>query len=87
LFVSFQKEFTYTFGGCSTIKGLEGNYLSRAGDQIADRINVIYVDMPLGLSTNLDSVTRYVLELRHAALQTLREEDVLLVVGQVYHVL
>lgn len=29
-----EQEFTYTFGGCSTLRGLEGNYLSR-GDLVA----------------------------------------------------
>ena len=28
---AFEQEFTYTFGGCTTVRGLEGNYLSRLG--------------------------------------------------------
>ncbi len=35
------QEFTYTFGGCTIIRGLDGSYLSRAGTQIQDRINLI----------------------------------------------
>jgi hypothetical protein len=29
-----EQEFTYTFGGCTIISGLDGSYLSQAGLQI-----------------------------------------------------
>ena len=57
---SFEEELTYSFGGCSILRGLEGSYLSEAGDRITDRINVIYSDAPLALSMNADKVARYV---------------------------
>jgi hypothetical protein len=37
---TFANEFTYTFGGCSIIRGLDGSYLSNAGIIIQDRINI-----------------------------------------------
>ena len=42
LLLSFEEEFTYAFGGCTTVRGLEGNYLSHAGAKTPDRINLIY---------------------------------------------
>ena len=33
------QEFTYTFGGSTIIRGLDGNYLSRLGLQVQDRIH------------------------------------------------
>ncbi len=72
---SFEEEFTYAFGGCSIVRGLEGSYLSDSGDRIPDRINLIFSDVPLALSTNFDSVARYVGELKHAAMEALSEEN------------
>ena len=43
---SLQEEFTYTFGGCTILRGLDGSYLSQLGNQIPDRINLIYTDAP-----------------------------------------
>ena len=31
-----QREFTFAFGGCSLVRGLEGSYLSRLGDEMHD---------------------------------------------------
>ena len=82
---SFEEEFTYAFGGCSILRGLEGSYLSASGERIADRISVLYSDAPLALSTNFDSLAVYVGELRRAAMEALSEESVLISVEQVYH--
>ena len=67
------------------MRGLEGSYLSDSGDRIPDRINLIYSDVPLALSTNFGSVARYVGELKRAAMEALSEEAVLISVEQVYH--
>ncbi len=85
LLLSFEEEFTYAFGGCTVVRGLDGNYLSRAGVITPDRINLIYTDLPLALSTNFESVARYVDELKEAAIEALSEETVLVAVTQVYH--
>jgi len=82
---SFEEEFTYAFGGASIVRGLEGSYLSESGERIPDRINVLYADAPLALSTNFDSLAAYVGELRRAAMEALSEESVLISVEQVYH--
>jgi hypothetical protein len=67
------------------VRGLDGNYLSQAGAKTPDRINLIYTDLPLALSTNLESVARYADELKQAAVEALAEEAVLVAVTQVYH--
>jgi hypothetical protein len=85
LLLSFEEEFTYAFGGCTVVRGLEGNYLSHAGVKTPDRINLIYTDLPLALCTNFESVARYADELKRAAVEVLSEEAVLVAVTQVYH--
>jgi hypothetical protein len=82
---SFEEEFTYAFGGCTVVTGLEGSYLSKTGAKIPDRINLIYADLPLALSTNFDHIARYAGELREVSLEALAEESVLIAVTQVYH--
>ncbi len=82
---SFEEEFTYAFGGCSIVKGLQGSYLSVAGALIPDRINLLYSDAPLALSTNFDQVAAYIGELKSAAMEALSEEAVLICVEQIYH--
>lgn len=85
LLLSFEEEFTYAFGGCTVLRGLDGNYLSRAGAKTPDRINLIYTDLPVALSTNFESVARYADELKQVAIDALAEEVVLVAVTQVYH--
>ena len=82
---SFEEEFTYAFGGASIIRGLEGSYLSESGERIPDRINLLYADVPLALSTNSESVAAYAGELKRVAMEALSEEAVLISVEQVYH--
>jgi hypothetical protein len=85
LLVSFEEEFTYAFGGCAILRGLDGNYLSSAGAVTQDRINVIFTDLPLAFSTNYQSVARYTDELKQVAVEALAEETVLVAVIQIYH--
>ena len=82
---SLQEEFTYAFGGSSLLSGLEGSYLSERGDRVPDRVNLIYSDAPLALSTNSGTVATYVRKLKQAATDALSEEVVLVSVQQVYH--
>ena len=86
LLTALDQEFTYTFGGCTINRGLDGSYLSRAGVKTPDRINLIYTDLPLALTTNSESVARYATELKQIAFEALAEEAILVVVKQVYHV-
>jgi hypothetical protein len=85
LLAELEQEFTYTFGGCTTLRGLEGNYLSRGGAVIRDRVNLVYTDTPFSVERTLDLVARYADELRQAAFDALDEEAVLVAVYPVYH--
>jgi hypothetical protein len=81
---ALEQEFTYTFGGCTTIRGLEGLYLSRLEVQLRDRINLVYTCTKFALEEHFTSVSRYADELREAALDALDEEAILVVVSKVY---
>lgn len=81
----FAEEFTSAFGSCTIVRGLDGNYLSRFGQIISDRINLIYTDTPFDFQENFSSISNYTDELRKAAFEALEEEAVLVVVWQVYH--
>ena len=74
LLLSFEEEFTYAFGGCTIVRGLDGSYLSKVGTKTPDRINLIYTDLPLALSTNFKITARYANELKQAAFEALAEE-------------
>ena len=79
------QEFTYTFGGCTIIRGLDGSYLSQAGLPIQDRINLIYTDTPYTFAENFEIVSTYADKLRTATFAALAEEAILVAVSQVYH--
>ena len=82
---ALEQEFTYAFGGCTTLRGLDGNYLSRRGLRLRDRINLMYTDMPFAFDQDLPRVERYADQLRNAALEALEEEAILVAVFPVYH--
>ena len=82
---ALDREFAYTFGGASIVRGIEGSYLSQAGSQMRDRINLIYTDAPFAFRENLPSLSRYADQLREAAFAALQEEAVLVVVIPLYH--
>lgn len=79
------QEFTYAFGGCTIIYGLDGSYLSEAGLQIQDRINLIYTDTPYPFEENFAILSTYADKLKNASLAALEEEAILVTVGKVYH--
>lgn len=79
------QEFTYTFGGCTIIRGLDGSYLSQAGLQIQDRINLIYTDTPYAFEENFEIVSAYADKLKAAVDAALEEEAVLIAVAEIYH--
>jgi len=85
LLSALTQEFTYTFGGCTIVRGLDGSYLSQAGLQIQDRINLIYTDTPYSFEENIKVISTYADKLKAAAFVALEEETVLIVVSIVYH--
>lgn len=79
------QEFTYTFGGCTIIRGLDGSYLSQAGSQIQDRINLIYTDTPYAFEENFEIISTYADKLKAAVNTALEEEAVLVTSLKIYH--
>ena len=84
LLQAFEREFAFTLGGCTTIRSLEGSYLSRLGAIVRDRVNVIYADAPFPVEENFGTLSRYTEELKAAAFEALEEEAVLVTVSEVY---
>ncbi len=85
LLEALDRELTYTFGGSTIIRGLDGSYLSRAGRIIRDRINLIYTDTPFTFSDHLEQLSRYTDELRSAAAEALDEEAILVAAYGIHH--
>jgi hypothetical protein len=85
LLAALDREFTYTFGGCTIIRGLDGSYLSQAGQMLQDRITLIYTDTPYAFRENIRIISKYCNRLREAANFGLEEEAILVVVFAIYH--
>ena len=82
---SFVQEFTYTFGGCSVIRSVDGSYQSFQGLQVRDRIAVVYTDIDIQFEDNFERLSRYADRIRKAAGEALEEETVLVAAFQVFH--
>jgi hypothetical protein len=82
---TLEQEFTYSFGGATIARGLEGSYLSRLGQFLQDRINLIYTDTPFAFDEQFARLSVYADKLRAAAFAALAEEAVLVAVIKVYH--
>jgi hypothetical protein len=80
LLAALSREFTYAFGGCTIIAGLDGSYLSTAGLQIQDRINLIYADTPYSFTTNFEIISNYADKLKAAIFAALEEDAILVAV-------
>lgn len=85
LLEALEQEFTHAFGGVTVMRGLRGSYLSRFGLTMQDRVDLIYSDIPLSLSTDVELISRYGDYIREAASAALEEEAVLVAVQTVYH--
>ena len=82
---ALQQELTYTFGGCSVLRGIDGSYLSLDGRPMSDRISMLYSDAPFEFEEQFLTISRYVDKVREAVFEALEEEAVLVVVMKVYH--
>jgi hypothetical protein len=86
LLFALEREFCYTFGGVTTVRGIDGRYLSLAGAPVYDRVTLIYSDIPFSLNRQKSIIARYADELRGAAFSALDEEAVLVAIIPLYHV-
>lgn len=85
LLTALTREFTYTFGGCTIIGGLDGSYLSPAGLHIQDRINLIYTDAQHSFEANFEIISAYADKLKSAAFAALEEDAILVAVMKTFH--
>lgn len=85
LLAELEREFTYTFGGCTIVRGLYGSYLSDAGFPMIDRVNLIYTDAEIRFEPNLAALAQFTDKLQRAAFDALAEEAVLVAAFKIYH--
>ena len=85
LLLALENEFTYNFGGCTIVRGLDGSYLSKSGVKVHDRITIIYTDSPYSFQEHLDILSSYTDKIRASAYEALREEAILVVASEVFH--
>ena len=79
------EEFTNTFGGCTVIRGLDGHYLSKFGQIIPDRVNLVYTDTSFDFQEHAEEIGMYTNKIRDNAFKALNEVAVLVVFWPVYH--
>jgi hypothetical protein len=82
---AIEKEFLYTFGGCTVINEIKGMYLRSGSTPEVDKITLVYADMPIGLDDRMEEITGYADAVREAIEEALPEQSVLLAVSEVYH--
>ena len=85
LLSALEIEFTYTFGGCSLLRGLSGNYQSQLGLPIEDRVNLLYTDAPFTFDDGFARLSAYTDALRQTAFEALDEEAILVAAYKVFH--
>jgi hypothetical protein len=82
---ALEQEFTYTFGGCTLVRGLSGSYQSQLGLPVQDRVNLLYTDTPFTFDEGMSRLSYYTDALRQTAFEALEEEAILVVALKVYH--
>lgn len=85
LLKALRREFCHTFGGATVLRRLDGDYLSKAGRQLRDRINLLYTDLPLALSEKRDLLSQYADYVKNAVADALEEEAILIAVAPIFH--
>lgn len=87
LLATFQEEFTTTFGGCTVISHVEGQYQSEENQQtITDPIQILFVDTNLQPALHQQDVQRHLHQIYETAYEALEEEAILISVYAVSHV-
>jgi len=85
LLAALTREFTYTFGGCTIIRDLDGSYLSSAGVAVRDHINLIYTDTPYSFRENFGIISAYADKLKASVFEALEEDAILVAVMKTHH--
>lgn len=80
-----EREFLYTFGGCTVISGLTGSYMNAAGARETEFIDLIYADTPFNPDDDLAALSQYADQIKNVVLRVTGEESVLIVVQSAFH--
>ena len=82
------EEFTRVYGGCTVNENAGGYYLSRAGEVVDDRVNVVYSDFSLDWNNRTEraKAVDYCVKLKQFLLTNLLEEKILISAYPVSHV-
>jgi len=64
---------------------LHGSYVSDAGFQLYDRVNLIYTDASIRFDPNVAALARFTDKLQQAAFDALEEEAILVITFKVFH--
>jgi len=80
-----RREFTYTFGGSTLIRGLSGTYLARSGLIIEDRVHLLYTDIALDCEADAALIGEYASALQRVAYHALDEEAILIATYRICH--
>ncbi|MDH5644002.1 MAG: hypothetical protein OEY63_07345 [Gemmatimonadota bacterium] len=88
LLTALEREFVYTFGGCTITPHFEGRYWSDTRQTtIHDPVRLIFTDTDLTPARDMHALTTYLDELYATIAEALEEEDLLIAVHTVSHVL
>jgi hypothetical protein len=82
---AIEREFLFSFGGCTVIHGIRGLYLRSGRTPETDKISLVYADMPFDFVRNRKAISDYADAVREACTEALPEQSVLVVVDEVYH--
>ena len=85
LLLALENEFTYNFGGCTVVRGLDGSYLSKSAVKISDRVTIIYTDSSYSFQDHIETLSSYSDKIRAFAFDALGEETILVVAFEVFH--
>jgi hypothetical protein len=80
-----EREFLYTFGGCTVVGGIKGLYLAASRVPETEPVDLIYADAPFDLDENFAAISEYTDCLKRVVLATTGEESVLIVMHEIFH--
>ncbi len=78
------REFTTIFQDCIVLRDVDSYHRTRNGQKFRDPANVIYVDVPLSVDEDRQSLTEYLNTLRERAVEILEDDSITVTAHPVY---
>ena len=82
-----ERELTFAFGRSTIVRGLDSSYLSQSGQQVLDRVNLLYADCSFTFEENLERLSHYADELTRTVATGFEDEIIRVAVHKVHHAL